>query len=147
LENKRTFERLRDQVYCRLQPSDIHGIGVFAIKDIPLGVCPWSTPNHHYSGGTVKLPINELNKLSDDTREMLLDYNLLSKSGVFIHPKELEVFHMTQFLNGSKDPNLELDPLTDTIFKTIKEIKKGEELTVDYHKCLEGTGFVYNFSY
>jgi len=78
---------------------------------------------------------------------MLLDHNLLNKRGLFIHPKELEVFHVTQFLNGSKDPNLELNPSIDTIFKAIKEIKKDEELTVDYNKDLEGTGFVYNFSY
>ena len=141
------FDRLKSNVYCRLRPSNIHGVGVFATKDIPLGVCPFSFPNHHNVGETLKLSITDLNKLDDDVREMLLDHNLLNKRGLFIHPKELEVFHVTQFLNGSKDPNLELNPSIDTIFKAIKEIKKDEELTVDYNKDLEGTGFVYNFTY
>ena len=146
-KNNDNLERLRNKVYCRVQPSSIHGVGVFAIKDIPLGVCPFSFPNHHNVGETLKLSISELNSLEEDTREALLDYNLLCKKGLFVHPKELEVFHIGQFLNGSKEPNLKLDPNLASVFETIKEIKKGEELTVDYNKDLEGTGFAYNCSY
>ena len=32
-------------------------------------------------------------------------------------------------------------------FKTIKEIKSGEELTVDYQKDLEETEWSYNYKY
>lgn len=145
--NNSSFDRLESKVYCRVKPSKIHGVGVFAIKDIPLGVCPFSFPNHHNKGETLRLSVPELNKLDDDVREMLLDYNLLCKKGLFVHPKELEVFHIGQFLNGSKDPNIKLDPNLASVFKTIKEIKKGEELTVDYNKDLEGSGFVYNCTY
>jgi len=145
--NNNNFDRLKDRIYCRVQPSSIHGVGVFAIKDIPLGVCPFSFPNHHNVGETLRLSISELNRLDEDAREALLDYNLLNKRGLFIHPKELEVFHISQFLNGSREPNLLIDPELETFFKTTREIKKGEELTADYNKDLEGTGFAYNCTY
>ena len=66
---------------------------------------------------------------------------------MFIHPCELEVLHITQFLNASTDPNLELNENREDPFKTIKEIRAGEELTVDYQKDLKKTDCKYNFSY
>ena len=40
LKEKLILKRL-EKVYCRLAPSPIHGIGVFAIKDIPKGTNPF----------------------------------------------------------------------------------------------------------
>jgi len=78
---------------------------------------------------------------------MLLDYNLLTNRGLFIHPCELEILHITQFLNASKNPNLELSQEREDPFKTIREIKIGEELTADYQKDLEGSDCKYNYKY
>ena len=78
---------------------------------------------------------------------MLLDYNLLSKVGLFVHPYELDLLHITQFLNSSESPNLRLDVDKAETFKTIREIKAGEELTVDYQKDLRQTEFSYNYKY
>jgi len=147
LRNRETLRRLKNQTYCRVQPSETHGVGVFAVKDIPSGVCPWFTPNHHFLGGTVRFTSHEISKLDDGVRQILLDYNLLSKRGLFVHPCELEVLHITQFLNASSDPNLNLDMEREDTFKTIKEIKSGEELTVDYQKDLEETEWSYNYKY
>ena len=96
---------------------------MFAIKEIPSGVSPWSTPNHHFFGGTIRLTSHEISKLDEPVRKMLLDYNLLSNRGLFVHPCELEVLHITQFLNASTDPNLELDTEREEPFKTIRKIK------------------------
>lgn len=76
---------------------------------------------------------------------MLLDYNLLSNRGLFVHPCELEVLHITQFLNASTDPNIELDTEREDPFKTIRKIKVGEELTVDYQKDLKNANCEYNY--
>ncbi len=78
---------------------------------------------------------------------MLLDYNLLSNRGLFVHPADLEMFHITQFLNASTEPNLNLDMERENSFETIRKIEKGEELTVDYQKDLEGTEWSYNYKY
>ena len=34
------LKHLRENVYCRLAPSTVHGVGVFAVRDIPAGVDP-----------------------------------------------------------------------------------------------------------
>ena len=146
LTTNNILDRLKNQTYCRVKPSKTHGVGVFASKDIPSGIAPWSTPNHHFFGGTVRVTTNELNKLDEPVRQMLLDYNLLTDRGLFIHPCELEVLHITQFLNASTDPNEELRD-REEIFKTIREIKAGEELTVDYQKDLKDTDCKYNYKY
>jgi len=78
---------------------------------------------------------------------MLLDYNLLTDRGLFIHPCELEVLHITQFLNASTEPNVELKGNREDSFQTIKKIKAGEELTVDYKKDLKDTDCKYNYKY
>jgi SET domain-containing protein len=147
LRSTEILRRLKNQTYCRVQSSKTHGVGVFAIKNIPLGVCPWSTPNHHFLGGHTRFTSHEISKLDEPVRQMLLDYNLLSKRGLFVHPYELEVLHITQFLNASSEPNLGLDTEREDTFKTIKEIKTGEELTVDYQKDLEETEWSYNYKY
>ena len=78
---------------------------------------------------------------------MLLDYNLLTDRGLSIHPCELEVLHITQFLNASTEPNVELIEDREDPFQTIKEIKAGEELTVNYQKDLKDTDCKYNYKY
>ena len=147
MKSSELFKRLKTQVFCRVQSSKTHGVGVFAIKDIPSGVCPWSTPNHHDFGGTTRVSNYDVSKLDEPVRQMLLDYNLLSKVGLFVHPYELDLLHITQFLNSSESPNLRLDVVKAETFKTIREIKAGEELTVDYQKDLKQTEFSYNYKY
>jgi len=39
--DKLTLKRL-EKVYCRLAPSSVHGVGIFAIKDIPKGINPFA---------------------------------------------------------------------------------------------------------
>jgi len=34
------YQHLTNDVYCKLGVSTIHGIGVFALRDIPAGVAP-----------------------------------------------------------------------------------------------------------
>tara|TARA_Y100000310_G_scaffold267587_1_gene279649 strand:+ start:136 stop:585 length:450 start_codon:yes stop_codon:yes gene_type:complete len=141
------FNRLKKGAFCKIQPSAIHGVGVFAIKDIPAKICPWVTPNHHFTNDPYLLTTDDLNRLDRSIKDTLLDYNLKESDGLYISPHELEVFHLTQFLNASKKPNL--DFLFDTTgeFITNREIKKGEELTVDYQKSLQNTNITYNHQY
>lgn len=35
------LKHLRDNVYCRLAPSTVHSVGVFALRDIPQGTDPF----------------------------------------------------------------------------------------------------------
>ncbi|MEN9899177.1 MAG: hypothetical protein RLZZ152_221, partial [Pseudomonadota bacterium] len=40
IDKARILKHLQTEVYCRLGVSPIHGIGVFAIRDIPKGTQP-----------------------------------------------------------------------------------------------------------
>jgi len=40
IDKARILKHLQTEVYCRLGISPVHGIGVFAIKDIPKGAKP-----------------------------------------------------------------------------------------------------------
>tara|TARA_R110001583_G_scaffold138034_3_gene289635 strand:+ start:172 stop:657 length:486 start_codon:yes stop_codon:yes gene_type:complete len=159
---EKILDRLNNKTYCRIQPSDIDGVGVFAIKDIPTGVAPWTTLNHREFGGAVGMTMSRLLNIDESVRKVLLDYNLLDAhiknvinddtvqfigEHVFIHPYEMEVLHISQFLNASTDPNLKLESAELTPFRTMREIKTGEELTVDYKKDLKETNCRYNYRY
>ena len=110
-------------------------------------MCPWHSPHHHLTSGTCLYSNEELAELDEPIRKMLYDYNLKSEEGLLLYPHELEVMHITQFLNASKDPNLDFLVKKDGGFITNREIKAGEELTVDYKKSLKNTDWKYNYDY
>jgi hypothetical protein len=89
------------------------------------------------------LTTDDLNKLDQPIKETLLDHNIKESDGLYISPHELEVLHLTQFLNSSKEPNLDFIIQFRCAssfdgsgkFITNREIKIGEELTIDYGPC------------
>ena len=149
------LHRLKTHAFCRIQPSKINGVGVFAVKDIPANIRPWHSPHHHLTEGTCLYSNEELAELDEPIRKALYDYNLKiekvdgdkSEEGLLLFPHELEVMHITQFLNSSEDPNLDFLVKKDGEFITNIEIKAGEELTVDYKKSLKNTDWKYNYDY
>ena len=54
------FEYISNKVYTKLKPSKIQGIGVFAVKDIPMNTNPFEP----WDGDTGLYPISEIELLS-----------------------------------------------------------------------------------
>ena len=77
---------------------------------------------------------DDLDRLDQPIKDTLLDYNLKESNGLYISPHELEIFHLTQFLNSSNEPNLDFIFDGSAAFVTNREIKIGEELTIDYQR-------------
>ena len=44
-KERKIIHNLRNNVYCRISRSKIHGVGVIAIKDIPKGINPFKKCN------------------------------------------------------------------------------------------------------
>lgn len=145
MNRKQAFAVLENECFCRVMPSTIHGVGIFAIRDISKGIELFKTidfdQTHFFSHAKLK-------KLHPNVRKMICDYNLYTSIGVYLSPLDFQIIQyiLPSFLNGSKDPNIELDP-SNMKFKTVRAIKEGEELTCDYTANLEKTQFNYNIIY
>lgn len=112
-------------LYTRLQPSS-HGVGVFAIRDIPAGTLLFKGD----AGETVRVSPAELNAIDDaEVRRMYLDFCPLV-DGYLIAPGDLNKLTMGWYVNHSDNPNLSADGHTS--FSARRPIAAAEELTVDY---------------
>ena len=128
-----------DNTYVRIMTSKLHGVGVFAIKDIPKGTLPFQHTNS-------KCGINKFTKVHKDKLEgidksvikMLDDFLGLDKDGFYDVPTEgLNSLDVSFYMNYSDKPNIDItydDKCNFAIFKTNRVIKKGEELLINYNK-------------
>lgn len=119
-----------ENTYCRLRPSSLHGIGIFAIRDIPENADPFKGIREQK---WVEFNIFELKYLGKEILKMIDDFYVIGKDGkVLINEDGLNGMDISFFLNNSKSPNIKtIDG--DYTFITLRKIKKGEELTVAYY--------------
>ena len=115
--------------YCRLKPSKIEGVGVFAIRDIPEGVNPFGEASPKIWHEFQK---EELKDLAPEIMELLDVFYVVEKDGsVYIPEKALNGIDISFFVNNSENPNIKtIDGGLN--FVTLREIKKGEELVISY---------------
>ena len=113
-----------EAVLTRLQQSAIHGLGVFAILDIQKDTTLF--PGDEDSE-TVAVPFAEVEKLP--IRKMYVDFCPLN-DGIYTCPKNFNQMTISWYLNSSKEPNVVCGE--GLIFYAGRDIKAGEELTVDY---------------
>jgi SET domain-containing protein len=115
-----------DGVFTRLRPSSIHGIGVFAIVDIPKGTNIFNDDNSKI----VWVDKHEVNNLEPVLKQLYDDFciKLGDKYGC---PDSFNNLNVAWYLNESKDdPNVKC--VNNYDFYALRDIKKDEELTVDY---------------
>ncbi len=112
-------------VYTRLKPSPIHGVGVFAIRDIPKGTYMFEPDDDNL----VSVRAGETKGLPADVRELYEDFCVL-KGDMYECPSSLNKLTPAWFLNTSNDPNVAAD--LSLKFYAIRDIEAGEELTADY---------------
>ena len=133
------LQSIEHDTYCRLKPSKVHGVGVFAIKDIGKGTDPFhDTPRFRYA---ILIKVGEVKKMSQEIQKIISDF--YSSDGEYYHvgesPNNMGVYG---YLNHSEDdPNVELSA-KQLHFVTRRYIQKGEELLVNYKKYSK---FVNNF--
>ena len=109
-------------IKTKLGSSKIHGIGIFADQNISKGTIVWG----FNSLIDIYITKSDLKKLPISSQEQLLKYIFLDK----ICKNYLLCGDDARFFNHSDKPNC--DDGTDNITTAIKNIKKGEELTVNY---------------
>lgn len=109
-------------VKTKIGPSKIHGIGLFADEFILKGTKIW------VFNPLIDLSFSksDLKKLSSFSQEQLHKYYFLDKKT----QRYILCGDDARFFNHSDNPNC--DDHIDNITIAIRDIKKGEELTVNY---------------
>lgn len=121
------MEYLNETVWATLGVSKIHGIGVIAIRDIPKGTA-YTDYNMLEAApkNAFMMDRKSIDGLLPEIRKVVLDQTYYSKSHEsFLVPSPNDVQCLQCFMNHSDDANT--DGKT-----TLRDIKKGEELTENY---------------
>lgn len=131
-------EHLRSDVFVRLRPSPLHGIGVFAVRDIPAGVDPFQERKLGLS--LIKVPIEAVMldaSIPEPVKGLVADL-CSDRDGMINIPRcGLNGVMVLYYMNRSNDPNMEVDE--NYFFRSSRLIEAGEELTIDYFTYSEET--------
>ena len=125
---------LQQETWAALQPSPLHGIGVFAIRDIPRGCKTIFAKN---TGGWISISFEEVAQLPEHSRNFIETYYLYDNEHFFIPDHGCKVMDMASYLNHSSAPNL-VSVDDGAYFETVRDIQKGEELLIDYGSIADG---------
>lgn len=118
---------LNKSVWCRLAASPVHGVGVFAIRDIPEGT---RLTDYNYSNIEDGIPfltmsVADFIMLLPEIRSLILDRMLFEegKHLKFVSPNHDQC--LQSFMNHSDTPN------SDGWY-ALRDIACGEEVTEDF---------------
>jgi SET domain-containing protein len=114
-----------DDVYVRIGPSSIHGVGVIAIRDIPAGTLVFRGESERI----VWVSRSLVRRLPKAIRDLYEDFAALSGSWLGV-PPSLNRLSVGWYVNHADLPNLEAGD--DDRFRAVRRIRMGEELTADY---------------
>lgn len=115
-----TASTLNSIVTVRIAPSKIHGVGIFAIRDLPAGKRMYldNVPQ------AFRLSKGNLSKLFPEVRQILVErFPRVFIDSALAYPDA----RYQAYCNHSDDPNY--DCSSDTL---VREVKEGEEITEDY---------------
>jgi SET domain-containing protein len=135
MEPKRRRKPPHYGVFTRIQPSRRGGVGVFAIRNIAKGT-------QIFSGDNDKIVwVNKRNfkRLPPEVRRLYDDFCIIKHSGrTYGCPTNFNRLTPSWYLNSSSKPNVGCDK--HYRFFALRDIKAGEELTVDYNTYNEFDG-------
>jgi SET domain-containing protein len=127
------LSELVKNTWVMIKPSSTHGIGVFAIKDIPCGCRDLFSRE---MGEWIDVPREEVDKLPKHAKDIVENYCLYDELNYFIPAQGFKTMDLSLFLNHADNPNI-ISINGGEYFEAIKEIKKGEELFIDYGEIVE----------
>lgn len=128
------LKELSENTWVMIRPSGVHGIGVFAIRDIPAG-CKDIFSKEMGEWHTV--PRRETDTLPVHAKDLVENYCLYDEENYFIPANGFKAIDLSLFLNHSDTPNI-ISVNEGEYFETVRLVKKGEELLINYGEIVEG---------
>jgi SET domain-containing protein len=147
------LNHLQNNTFCRLGKSEISGVGVFALTDIPQKInpfCPFPFKEEFF----IDVSEEELHSLKPEVQQYIKDFFAQDSRGLYpVNATGLNDLNITHYVNHSNESNLEVeaDPFPATphppsrfmpsngalnSFLTKRKISKNEELTCNYNDFL-----------
>jgi SET domain-containing protein len=125
------------ETYVMLKPSPVHGIGVFAIRDIPQGCRGMFSKDN---GEWVKVPITEVEALPAESKDLVETYCLYDEENYYVPSYGFKKMDLINYLNHSAQPNVR--SVNDgEFFEAITDIPVGQELLVNYEEIVNVEGY------
>lgn len=138
-KKEKLIDNLRNDIYCRIAPSKISGVGVIAIRDIPKNTDPFRlTDGKCMKYKSINIDETELKNIDPEIKKMLNDFlgdPTSNKNKYFVPELGLNSIDISFYMNHSKNNNILIKYEKDCeyfTFITKRNIKKGEELTINY---------------
>jgi len=137
---KRLLQHLKNDIYCRIGVSKVHGVGVIAIKDIPKGTRPFATLSKE-KDKIINLSKDDIKDIHPNVRKILTDFFGDKKIDDYdVYAYGPNYINISFYMNHSDKPNIDVIEDTESnyySFITNRKIKKGEELFINYNKYSE----------
>ena len=125
MQNQNNGKMPHHGVYARLRPSRIHGVGVFAIREIPKGTYIFPEDNEEL----VWINRSTFRNLEPEERRLYDDFCII-RGDLYGCPRSFNKLTPVWYFNESSTPNVAADEAYR--FYALRDIKKDEELTADY---------------
>jgi hypothetical protein len=117
-------------VYARIGRSRTHGVGVLAIRDIPARTLVFRGESERVTW----VSRAAVRRLPAAIRALYEDFGMVSGDRLGV-PPNLNALSVGWYVNHSRRPNLEAGD--DGRFRSLRRIRKGEELTADYRTFVD----------
>ena len=128
------LKQLAEATYVMIKASPVHGIGVFAIRDIPKGTQDIFSQG---VGEWIEVSKEEVEALPKHSRDLVENHCLFDEQSYFIPDYGFKLVDLVIYLNHSDTPNV-VSINDGERFEAIRDIVVGEELFVDYGSIVEG---------
>jgi len=127
------LKELSEEIYAVLKPSPVHGIGVFALRDIPKGCRNIFSKN---IGEWIKLSIAAIEQLPEHSRNLVETYCLYDDENYYVPDYGFKVMDLVNYLNHSATPNI-ISINNGECFEALTNISAGTELLINYGEIVE----------
>ncbi len=127
---------LSNNTYVMLKPSAIEGVGVFAIRDIPKG-CRDMFGKPDAPEDWITVSKTEVETLPGYAQFLVGNYCLFDEENYYLPAHGFKKMDVSLFLNHSDKPNI-ISVNDGDYFETLRDIKAGEELVIDYGEIVDG---------